>query len=174
MSSTEWRTLAIEDPFLIVSGFSDQNFYNVIGETWTILRTLVSVMITAQVIEDVLLPVQPVPIQCQVSNFSGPEGSGPPGIRGDPHPLARLMPTLYPTTTIGVGDVLLPVITRLWVGGTGPEPISVAGRRRADGAFGGRHIALQSAWASDAPSESEIFLPSYTIVWDVSILVEIP
>ena len=175
MPHKEWRSFGIAQPVFIDGPDSSITFYNALGVNWVLLRMLVSISITARVIETVSQTQQPVPIICQVDNFDGAEGDPPPSLRGDPHSLLVCMPTLYPSTAVGLGtDPLLPVVTRLWVGGTGGQPISVAGRRDSDGSIGGRHVNFISGRANNDPLADGIGFTTWSIVWDAKMLVEIP
>lgn len=172
MTHTEWRAFSFSTGGPITGPSGSEVFYNAFGADWTLLRVLVSAQITVPVLEDGLTPAMPAPIMCQVDNFGGAEGTPPPDVNSNPHPLLRFMPTLYPTTAIGVGDILLPVVTRLWVGGTGREPLSGKGQREADGAFGGRHMAFTSqpmfGFSGIAPLTGET---EYFVQWMASALV---
>lgn len=173
MTHTEWRAFGFGPGGPIAPTGGSEVFYNAIGADWTILRVLVSVQLTVPVIEDGLTPAIPFPIMCQVDNFGGDEGTPPPSVNGNPHPLLRFMPTLYPTTAIGVGDVLLPVVTRLWVGGTGREPLSGKGQRDAAGAFGGRHMAFTSQATNGFTGVGPIVGETeYFAQWAASVLVQ--
>jgi hypothetical protein len=171
MSHREWRALGIPDTAFNTGPDSSEVYYNTFAASDVVLRALISVFITAQVLEQPLFTVQPSPIICQVDNFAGAVGDPPPALRGDGHSLAVFMPTLYPGPVVGAGDIMLPTVTRLWVGGTGGQPISTAGQRDANGAIGGRHVSLRSGWAMDSGAIAEIQPSPWSIVWDVQFLV---
>jgi hypothetical protein len=177
MSHREWRSITpagISD-----AAYEDQiNYVFAVPADATILRLLVSATFSTRTLPVDGASAFPVPLIWGITNWSRPGDEEPPDLlTGDQHLLTamtdwRLGGPAFPT----FDHLDNPVIASTWFAGTGREPISVSGKRDADGALGGDTITYHHRRAFDPSVADPTFQmnPINYVVWIRMLVLRTP